>query len=117
MPQTKRKTEVVPAPKWGEFTTAKDVMEALWQYMGDNSHFGAWDTEPKYDVRDAVRKFERVPVNMKGRWELYSTMRGVGKINREICVAVNRAIALTKEQGFGAKALEETWEGISGCGW
>ena len=85
--------------------------------MSANGHFGAMDTEPKYDVRDAIREFKRVPETMAGRWELYSSYVGVGPINRQIAKAVNVAIALTKNLGFGAKALEEAWDEIADCSW
>lgn len=94
--------------------TAKDVLEALWEYMGDNGRFGAWDTEPKFDVRDVFRSFEPVPETSAGRWALFSSMTGVGAVNLRIAKFVNRAIKLTKEQGFGGEALVELWSKVAG---
>jgi hypothetical protein len=100
MPRTERKTEPAKAPKWSSFKTVKELLEGLWQYMDDNGHFGAVDTEPKYDVRAALRAFEVFTPDFKGRWELYSSMKGVGLVNINIARAVVRAIKMTKEQGF-----------------
>jgi len=110
---SEQKAIAAPAPKWASFKTAKETLEALWKYMGDNKHFGAWDSEPKYNVRDALRKLARVPETMECRWELFSSIGGVGKVNQQIAKGVNKAIALTKTNGFGAVGLDELWGAIS----
>jgi hypothetical protein len=109
----KPRKPVAPAPKWSSFKTVKELLDALWKYMDDNGHFGAVDTEPKYEVRYALRKFEEFEPTSQGRWELYSSLQGVGKVNLQIARAVNRAIKLTKAQGFGAEGLVEVWSKIS----
>jgi len=117
MPQTERKTEPAKAPKWSSFKTVKELLEGLWQYMGDNGHFGATDTEPKYDVRDALRKFEEFKPGFECRWELFSSMKGVGLVNVNIGRAVVRAIKMTKKMGFGSEAVVGVWENVAGMDW
>jgi len=121
MPRTRsRRTkdrEPAKAPRWSSFKTVKELLEGLWQYMSDNSHFGARDTEPKYDVRGALRKFEEFKPSFECRWELYSTMKDVGQVNINIGRAVTRAIKLTKELGFGADAVVGVWNNVADMDW
>lgn len=117
MPKTERPPKPAKAPKWSSFKTVKELLEGLWQYMGDNSHFGAWDTEPKFPVRDALRKFEVFEPSFENRWELYSCMKGVGLVNINIARAVVRAIKMTKAQGFEAAAAVDLWEKITDMIW
>jgi predicted ATP-grasp superfamily ATP-dependent carboligase len=113
MPKTQDRSKPAKAPRWSSFKTPRDLLEGLWKYMGDNGHYGAVDTEPKYDVRDALRKFEVFEPSFEGRWELYSSKPGVRLVNVNIARAVVRAIKMTKEMGFGAEALVEIWCGIT----
>ena len=117
MPRTERKTKPAKAPKWASFKTPKAALEALWKYMATNDHFGARDTEPKYDVRNALRGFKLVPETDADCWELYSSMPGVGQVNRQIAKAVNVAIGLTQELGFSAAAVVDIWEELTWIKW
>jgi hypothetical protein len=78
----------------------------------EGGRLGAWDTEPKYRILDALEAGKPVPPDGKDYWELFSTVKGVEVFDRLIAEKVNAIFAAAAPQHIDGEALGRMWRKV-----